>query len=306
MNPLNKKQLRLILIGGTAALVLLLLPVLFPMSGKPGPNWIAALGRFHILVLHFPIALLMIVPVFELLARSRESVRSAILPLLSLATLSAVAATVLGILLAYGDGFSGNGVELHMWGGILTSVLMITTLLVKVPSARPAQLYSILLGLSLISLIFASDHGAALVHGKTFLSEKLIKPKIRITPESSVYTALIQPIFRNHCYECHSSDKYKGDFRMDDFALLLAGGESGMAGIVPGNLEDSEVHYRITLKPSSRGIMPPSPHLPLSPDDIELITFWIESGASQESTLQDALQSDSSDSVITIIQNSLQ
>jgi hypothetical protein len=52
--------------------------------------------------------------------------------------------------------------------------------------------------------------------------------------------------------------------------------------------------------------MPPSPHLPLSPDDIELITFWIESGASQESTLQDALQSDSSDSVITIIQNSLQ
>jgi hypothetical protein len=305
MNPLKKKQLRLILIGGMAALVLLLLPVLFPMSGKPGPNWIAAVGRFHILVLHFPIALLMIVPVFELLARKRESVRPAILPLLCLATLSAVAATVLGVLLAYGDGFSGEGVQLHMWGGILTSVLMIATLLAKLLSARPL-LYSVLLGLSLISLILASDHGAALVHGKTFLTEKLKKPQSEITLDSSVYTALIQPIFRSHCYECHSADKFKGDFRMDDFALLLAGGESGMAGIVPGNLEDSEVHYRITLKPSSRGIMPPKPHLPLSPDDIELIGFWIESGASQESTLQDALQVPPSDSVMTLIKNALQ
>jgi hypothetical protein len=291
MNLLKKNQLRLIGVGGATALFLLLLPILFPMSGKPGPDWIAAVGRFHILVLHFPIALLMIIPVFELLARARESVRPAILPLLSFATLSAVVATVLGVLLAYGDGFSGAGVKLHMWGGIITSVLMIATWLVKLFTSRASVLYSILLGLSLISLVLASDHGAALVHGKTFLTEKLQKQPPAITLETTVYAGLIQPIFRSHCYECHSEDKTKGDFRMDDFELLLAGGESGMSGIVPGDLEDSEVHYRITLKPTQKAFMPPSPHLPLSPNDIELIAYWIESGASPDLTIAEAMNS---------------
>ena len=193
-----------------------------------------------------------------------------------------------------------------MWGGIVTSVLLIATRLTKQLSARTPLLYFCLLGLSLVSLVLASDHGAALVHGKTFLTEKLKRTPSEISLDSSIYTALVQPIFRNHCYECHSSDKFKGDFRMDDFTLLLAGGESGMSGIVPGDPEDSEVYYRITLKPTSKGLMPPSPHLPLSTNDIDLIAFWIASGASQSSTLQEALQSNPSDPVAELIRATLQ
>ena len=38
----------------------------------------------------------------------------------------------------------------------------------------------------------------------------------------------VVPILRKHCGECHTGDKKKGSFSMNDRASLLAGGESGI------------------------------------------------------------------------------
>ncbi|MDF7799833.1 hypothetical protein P4C99_10175 [Pontiellaceae bacterium B1224] len=313
MNPLKKKQYRLMGIGGATALLLVLLPVLFPMSGKPGPNGVAALGRFHILTLHFPIALVMLVPLLELLTRTRRlnNLKVAVYPLLVLATLSSIVASVLGFMLAQGDGFSGALVSDHMRAGIVTSILLIITLLLKELTRHNSGMafqaaYIITLSFSVLSLISTSHHGASLVHGTDYLYEKLppgLQPLFsagnpaqqEITKESNVYDRLIQPIFRTHCYECHSKDKSKGGFRMDDFELLLSGGDGGMPGIEPGNLEDSEVHYRITLPPTKKAFMPPAGHQPLTEEQVALITWWIQSGASAEASVADLLQSYPSD-----------
>lgn len=315
MNPLKKKQLRLIWAGAAAFLLLLLLPVLFPMSGKPGPDWMAALGRFHILTLHFPIALVMLVPLLELLTRTRwlADLKVAIYPLLALATLSSVMVSVLGFMLMHGDGFSGKLVVDHMWGGIITSILLIITLLLKEVQRQKSGMgfqaaYIMSLGFCLLSLTSTSHHGASLVHGENYLYEKLppglqpffgaVNPMPQdITEESNVYDHLIQPIFRIHCFQCHSADKSKGGYRMDDFELLLSGGDGGMPGIEPGNLEDSEVHYRITLPPSKKAFMPPAGHLPLTEEQIALISWWIESGASAEASVADILESHPSELV---------
>ena len=85
-----------------------------------------------------------------------------------------------------------------------------------------------------------SHHGASLVHGEHYLTEKFAaaaQPKM--TADSPVYGALIKPLFQTHCYACHSDVKDKGGFRMDDFALLHEGGDGGIAGIEPGDLENS-------------------------------------------------------------------
>lgn len=275
----------------------------------------AALGRFHILTLHFPIALVLLVPPLELLTRTRwlKDLKPAVYPLLILATLSSIIASVLGFMLVQGEGFAGELVTEHMWGGIITSVLLIGSLLLKERHRHTSGMslqaaYIIVLGFCVLSLTSASHHGASLVHGEDFLYEKLppglqslfgaTPPAQRaITEESNAYETLIHPLFRTHCFDCHSIDKSKGGFRMDDFRLLLSGGDGGMPGIEPGSLDDSEVHYRITLPPTSKAFMPPSGQLPLTEKQIALITWWIESGASADASIAELLQAQPSELV---------
>ncbi len=278
------------LAGGIAvSLILLFLPFFFPPSGQTGPDTLAGIGRFHLLVLHFPAALFPLIPLFEIFKR----LRPAALPLIGLAVLSAIAACILGILLAAHDGFSGALVVKHMWSCIAATILAIFVFILKMlyqqsRSGALGGIYFITLFAALCTLAFGSHQGATLVHGEAFLTEKFAPaavPPEPVTEDSLAYAALIEPIFRDHCYACHSVAKAKGGFRMDAFEKILEGGDGGMPGIEPGNLEDSEVHYRITLDPSSKGIMPPAGEKPLAPWQIELIGKWIQSGASRTITL---------------------
>ena len=285
--------------GVLLSLLLFLMPIVFPLTGESGADGVTAIGRFHILVLHFPIALLLIVPVLELLSMipSLRFVRQTIPVLLVLAILFSAKACVLGYLLASGEGLAGGLLTNHMWAGISTTVLMIAALILhQLPASKIATIgYFGFLGLSTISLIIGSHNGASLVHGEDYLTEKIpesiklivqtghsVEPTLK---GSSVYERLIQPIFKEHCYLCHSEAKHKGDFRVDDYELLLYGGESGMEGIAPGNLADSEVYYRITLDPKSRGFMPPKGSTSLTEDQIIMLRWWIESGASPTQTV---------------------
>ncbi len=289
------KSLKTIIFAGTiVSLFLLLMPVVFPLSSEAGADWIVALGRFHILVLHFPIALILIVPVLEILSSFKplQFVKQTIPVILVLAILFALKACVLGYTLATGEGDSSGLLVTHMWGGIIATVLLIIAFILhQLSSFRLSRLsYFCVLGLSIISLILGTHSGASLVHGENYLTEKIPTPiksafqtgKIDepITKESSAYTRLIKPIFEAHCYLCHSAAKQKGDFRMDEYDLLLYGGESGMAGMEPNSLEDSEVHHRITVDPSKKGFMPPEGNKPLTSDQIALIEWWIKNGAS--------------------------
>ncbi len=263
---------------------------------------VTALGRFHILVLHFPIAFLMIIPVLEIAGSFKvlNHVKQTIPVILIAAILFSAKACVLGYMLAAGEGDSGDLLMSHMWAGIITTILMIAALILRElyfqNRSKPVfSGYLAVLAGSLISLTLGSHDGASLVHGEDYLTDKLPHSLKRIfhpehdeellTEHSLVYDHVIRPIFEDNCYVCHSEAKQKADFRMDDFELLLYGGESGMAGIEPGSLEDSEVFYRVTLDPKKKGFMPPDGNDPLSTDEIEMIRWWIENGASTDKTI---------------------
>src|SRR5579863_3114213 len=95
----------------------------------------------------------------------------------------------------------------------------------------------------------------------------------------------IQPIFAEHCAECHGVDeaKRKSGLRFDVRESALKGGESGTPAIVPGQPDKSELVARIT-SPDADVLMPPPRHnKPLSPKQIDTLQQWIKDGAKYES-----------------------
>ncbi len=87
----------------------------------------------------------------------------------------------------------------------------------------------------------------------------------------------ILPIFKEHCIECHGPDKQKSEFRIDQRAIMLTGGDSGIAALVPG---DPKASYLIEVINGSDPdmIMPPKDDL-LTKEQVALFEKWIEEGA---------------------------
>src|SRR5271167_4115476 len=106
-------------------LLLLALLVFLPPDGVERAEWAQFIGRFHPLTVHFPIALILLVPVLELTGRSRRFLdsRAAVDLVLALATFSAIVAATLGWCLARSGGYSGPLVTQHMWGGVSVAAI---------------------------------------------------------------------------------------------------------------------------------------------------------------------------------------
>ena len=88
-----------------------------------------------------------------------------------------------------------------------------------------------------------------------------------------------QAIFERNCYKCHGATKQKGGYRLDEQHSINLGGKSKLPAIVPGNVEQSELMYRMLLPHDDDDAMPPEEKDPVSPEDIDLVRQWIEAGA---------------------------
>src|ERR1700730_4606909 len=114
---------------GLAALAVLMLCGVvrfFPPDGREHPDFAQFLGTFHLLVIHFPIAFLLLALLFDVVTLGEKR---ASLPLrhstdfvLALATLAVITSAWLGWLLAWSGGYQGDLVRNHMWSG--TSLAM--------------------------------------------------------------------------------------------------------------------------------------------------------------------------------------
>ena len=88
-----------------------------------------------------------------------------------------------------------------------------------------------------------------------------------------------QAIFERNCYKCHGATKQKGGYRLDEQHSINLGGKSKLPAIVPGNVEQSELMYRMLLPHDDDDAMPPEEKDTVSPKDIDLVRQWIEAGA---------------------------
>ena len=101
-------------------------------------------------------------------------------------------------------------------------------------------------------------------------------------PEAVSFHRQIRPILQASCQGCHQPAKAEGGYVMTDVTRLTAAGDSGQAGVVPGQPEASLLLGQITPDAAGHAEMPKGAK-PLSAGEIDLIRRWIAGGAQDDS-----------------------
>ncbi|MEX0711608.1 MAG: SUMF1/EgtB/PvdO family nonheme iron enzyme [Pirellulales bacterium] len=89
----------------------------------------------------------------------------------------------------------------------------------------------------------------------------------------------VWPVFKRHCWGCHSGNDPKGGLSMDSVAALAKGGDSG-AGFVP-NQPDESLLLQVLTGASEPAMPKDKP--PLPPAAVEVLRRWIAAGAADDS-----------------------
>jgi len=102
--------------------------------------------------------------------------------------------------------------------------------------------------------------------------------------ESIRFNRDVLPILSNKCFHCHGPDggSRKADLRLDEESFLTREAESGLALIVPGDPEKSELIYRITTNDEDEVMPPPGDAKQLTSAEKETLAAWVKSGAAWE------------------------
>ncbi len=264
-------------------------------------------GRFHILAVHLPIALILLSVLMELLSRFQKfsHLASSVTFVLLIAAASSVASVIAGFMLATGGGYNESLLDHHKWWGLAVAVLTVTALIFKMLKGKNQKItnlaYSISLTLSVTTLLVASHYGGSLTHGQNYLTAYMPDSlqsffgvntnqdefMIRNIDEAVIFSDLVFPILNDRCVSCHNPDRTEGDLRLDSFDLLEKGGESGPV-IISHSPEESDLFRRIIVPRNHDDRMPPGNRRPLTEHQIEIIRWWISEGAHREIRVVDA------------------
>jgi len=258
------------------------------------------LGHFHPMLVHLPVGGLVLLGVLELLAsrpyfRELAQNRRAIL---AIVTLGALAAAATGWLLSWDGGYDAQLLYRHRLLGIAVAGGCIITFLFSRPSPRGA--YWVALTITFVLLVIAGHFGSEITHGRDFLTRHAPGP-LRVlfgtsghparadaapADSKSLYGQVVRPILQRRCVSCHGPDKRKGELRLDSFAGLQHGGQSGPV-VVPGNAAESQMIRRLLLPPDDEDHMPPDGKPQPTQAEIGLLQWWINAGATEEATVSD-------------------
>jgi uncharacterized membrane protein len=256
-------------------------------------QFIYFLGRFHVLVLHLPLGILMLAIGLEILARRaprtgerRLSLEPAMPLIWGAGALSALATVALGYMHASEPGFTGPAVNYHRWAG--TALAFTATLVWAWRGDAPesfAKLWPVSL-LTVLVLLFVTGHlGGALTHGPDYLTQFApgagranARPKVTDVARADIYLDVIGPLFARKCVSCHNEDKRRGGLSLLSYASVRKGGEAGEV-IKPGDPKASELYRRVTLAPTEKDYMPENHENPPTPQELEALRWWIEIGA---------------------------
>ncbi|NNJ85860.1 MAG: hypothetical protein HKP20_01710 [Akkermansiaceae bacterium] len=295
VNPLQKKCFSLIMILGILAMAgIAIMPWLgeVGMAGEGATDelgkWIGFLGEFHPLLLHLPIGVVMLVLVMEvarILTFGKYRPKTTLA--LFFASVTGILAVVFGYCLYLTGDFSGDLIEEHKRDGILFTILLIATFLVryaadiKVMGIITKPFYALGLVATTASMIAAGHHGGEITHG-----DPLDKAPWKVDDEAEqevvadpvIYSDIVHPILEAKCISCHGPKKQKSGLRMDSYAYLLEGGEETDC-LVPGDTEKSAMIAYLHLPLDDDLRMPPEGKKQLTEEEISILEWWVKIGA---------------------------
>jgi uncharacterized membrane protein len=274
-----------------AGVLIVLLPLFFPLDGKPHADWLQFLGRFHPLLVHLPIGLIVLLPLLEFTGTKRQSLREAAGFVLQIALATCILTIIFGFLLAYGSGEIGTTVTRHMRGGIALAIELLLCVAVRRSwlAAQPLMYFTLLTAV-LITLAWTAHHGGSLTHGSDYLTrympptlKRFVAPNAVSSHPNSFFARHIYTVLDTKCVVCHGTNKEQGGLRLDSYESLMAGGKDGIV-IAPRNPDGSLLLKKVTLPPSDPHFMPAEGRTPLTPDEIARIRAWVLAGASSDAT----------------------
>jgi len=245
------------------------------------------IGRFHPVLVHLPIGMLLLAAIFQLISLKHKtaSLGPAIHITLFGGMLSAIFSAVSGYLLSTTEDYDASLISTHQWFGIAVAVISIGAYILN----KQQNKYTKWVILIMTILVVVTGHlGGSITHGsdyltKVFSSDENISSNTKRKPISNVqeavaYTEVIQPIFNYKCISCHGVNKQKGKLRLDLPDLIMKGGKDGVI-IMAGKADESELIKRILLTKDKKDHMPPIEKPQLSKQEIELLHWWISTGA---------------------------
>ncbi len=108
-------------------------------------------------------------------------------------------------------------------------------------------------------------------------------PGLLRAEETIDFSSQVRPILSDKCFHCHGPDAQNQDseFRADTQEQLVAD-LGGYAGVVPGDLEASELHARIHSVDPGDQMPPPDSNRSLTEEQKRILDLWIKQGAPYE------------------------
>ncbi len=277
-------------------------------------NWWLFAGKLHPVVVHFPIALLLVAAALEFLRLRRGLPRpsQAAVLCLCIAAPTAALAAFLGWSDALTAGHTGTDawvLSWHRWLGIPTAcIAAIAAILAvasahRVPATRQPQpqsrgrrlfaWYRLTVIVSAVLVALTGHFGGMLIYGTNYVQDSWAKvwhtnsanPVTTVVSAAPVdFTHDVQPIFARRCYQCHAGDKVESDLHLDSREGALKGGKSGRAAVVPGSPAASEL-VKLIHGDDPKRAMPPKGGS-LEPQQVATLEAWIAQGAKWSTGVQ--------------------
>ncbi len=241
-------------------------------------------GRFHPLILHLPIGALILTLFIDIVGRIKNNYPSLVIQYaLGFSSFFAVLACVLGYFLSFEGGYDEGTLNIHLWVGVISAILIIGLfLLSKNEDKKASKLFLPCFIITFIFISVAGHYGSVLTHGSDFLTQYAkTPPKVKAitnTDSLRVFNDVVFKILDAKCIQCHNTTKRKGELSLNSPENILKGGENGDV-IKKGNAHESAMFKSILLPLSDEKHMPPEGKPQLTKDDLWLIEYWINNNA---------------------------
>ena len=254
------------------------------------PAFVLYFGKFHPLLLHLPVAMVILLAPLSLINGINEQdskiaivFRTALIYTALLSTLTAIG----GLLLAAGEDYDPQTLFLHKWFGVGVAFASHALIYINDFSRSKKLVWNVSLLATIVVMITGSHYGGTLTHGEDFLAFSYDKDKavvaVDFTETTTVYDGAIQPIIEAKCISCHNDKKAKGGLKMTALNAILNGGKSGNTWVA-GDPDKSLIIERMLLDMDDKEHMPPRGKTQLTSNEIMLFKEWIRAGAKPEIT----------------------
>lgn len=258
---------------------------------SPSEPWLKVVGNVHPLLLHLPIGGLVFLLLIEL-AKKRQWIlvdASLLHYILLFTAFFANLSFFSGYTLSMQGGYPSELLNYHFYFAAAYVVFLTVSMVFRAKvcvSALGSNAYTVCLAGSFLCMGLTGHYGGLMTHGDPLSPLFEDKPQQVVvdkpTKQLIIFQEVVQPILAAKCYDCHGNGKSKGKLKLDTYEQILAGGQSQEKTLVPGDAGASLLISSLLHPLEHDKHMPPAKQTQLTAGEIQILKWWVVSGAQQK------------------------